>query len=167
MEDCPVLSLHKPSTLEDGRIVRPSGLPTGSGRGGGTSSSDAPVGSCQPLPSSTPFPMARDTGTLALGRILSDKMGAFGCLPLELQAAALRFSAKNHRPNGPARETPRTTRSWVPQFLHSRSRLPSLCESGCVHVCTCTHTCMCRRKGCWEALLHHLPRIQGVHGTRP
>lgn len=46
----------------------------------------------------------RHPGTLALGGTLSEEMGAFGCLALELGEAALKVRTRNHRPNWPGQE---------------------------------------------------------------
>lgn len=65
--------------------------------------SDTPVGAAG-CPSSTPLPKATYTGTPALG--LSEEMGAFGCLALELREAAPRVRGRNHRLNWSCQEGP-------------------------------------------------------------
>lgn len=118
-----------------------------------------PVGSCQLPPPLTHSPrlVTQASRHSALGGTLSEEMGAFGCLALELREAAPRVRARNHRSNWPCQAgQPEPPKAGL---LHSRCPPLRLnITMSCVHACVCGGQC------CREALLHHLPGFRACRG---
>lgn len=119
-----------------------------------------PVGSCQLPPPLTHSPrlVTQASRHSALGGTLSEEMGAFGCLALELREAAPRVRARNHRSNWPCQAgQPEPPKAGL---LHSRC--PPLGLNITMSVCACVRV--------WRAVLQGstvVPpaRVQGMQGT--